>query len=228
MTLRQPTARQGANFSPQGKDDLMVEYELFSQKPPYRWFLYSPKEDSMADRIKTTITIRYEADGRVFFWWGLIRSVFLRRSDRVGTRSYMGYGVIPAEISKQSKKVIRQYARDQSAVGLREDRSKIRKWSNKIRAINFPITTTFKGKKLKGRVVWSNEQDGPIILMESPIQAQYTWRYGESFAGAMCGHRKFTKDLKGLDPLGRKDAEFYLIYLYRSSLCTHKPDTEIL
>lgn len=130
-----------------------------------------------------------------------------------GYRLYTASGKVPAEIAEQGVKAVRAYVDQeiQRTVGAKKERDRI--FDENRRALNVPISCEHEGVLLRGRVISRN--DDLVVDLESPVQGSEPLAWGNSFAGAMAGHKVWAQPGVSLTEEAVDCAKRQLVDIYK-------------
>lgn len=131
-----------------------------------------------------TVTLEYFDRGGVTHFIYHEKAFFPKKR---GYRIYTVSGRVPAEITERGIEAAKAYVNEQitQIVGAKKERDRI--FDEKRRALNVPISHIYLGVLLEGRVICRDDEF--TVDLESPVQGSEFLAWGNSFGGAMAGHK---------------------------------------
>lgn len=137
----------------------------------------------------------FEKDGELWFSYEEHVSVPTKAHKAVW-QVFESSGKVPQDIVKQGEEAIKKHTQQKIKRAIKAQKAKAQKQEEYEKNPDFPVSTEYGNKILKGRIV-SAEDETLTVRLEEPYQGEIKLHYG--WASAMsckyifASHRKFSK-----------------------------------
>jgi len=132
-----------------------------------------------------------EQDGKLWFVYQEIVTIPTKHHAS-SWKTYKANGIVPDDVVAQGVGAVKKYAQQKVNAEIKKQKATDKKWEEFERNPNTPISVTYGGVLLEGRII-SAEDTTIKVRLEKPAKYQ-----GESFviygfASAVAGHKRFKK-----------------------------------
>lgn len=93
-------------------------------------------------------------------------------------RTYSSSGKVPAHICKKGEEAVRKYVEKKIRADIKKQKTENEEFNRLYKKINVPISEDCEEKALKGKIIYSDEQEELVIRLEKPCRGEVLFLYG--------------------------------------------------